>query len=312
LDRSIGNVTRAIQRRPGMWKNLLLVFLGDNGGAISKGGNVGGNNWPLTGGKYNNWEGGIRTTSFISGGYLPKHRRGTTYEGLVAGWDWYATFSSMAGVDPHKDAKAEAANLPPVDSIDLTSVILGERSLQSTLRPRTTWLIGAEPAETNFTNAPLCSSYHMDEAQMYDEHGKEAARRVRGLPKDARCTTVTGVILDDGKGHLWKLMTGDERQYIQTGPHYPNSTTGDFNSQDDKWVRHCGDACLYELYSDPAERHDLAAMETSKPIIAHLRKIVEDAIDTAYNPHRGKDDPRACKAAERRGGFWGPFINEPN
>ena len=87
---------------------------------------------------------------------------------------------------------------------------------------------------------------------MYDEHGKEAARRVRGLPKDARCTTVTGVILDDGKGHLWKLMTGDERQYIQTGPHYPNSTTGDFNSQDDKWVRHCGDACLYELYSDPA------------------------------------------------------------
>ena len=88
FDRALGNVTDALKAK-GVWNESIVVMLGDNGGAISKGGNVGGNNWPLTGGKYNNWEGGIRTTSFVTGGYLPAERRGTTYEGLVAGWDWY-------------------------------------------------------------------------------------------------------------------------------------------------------------------------------------------------------------------------------
>ena len=62
-----------------------VVRLGlDNGGWISKNGTAGGNNWPLTGGKYNNWEGGIRMNAFASGGFVPAARRGTKHEGLVA------------------------------------------------------------------------------------------------------------------------------------------------------------------------------------------------------------------------------------
>jgi hypothetical protein len=38
-----------------------------NGGWMSKNGTAGGNNYPLTGGKYNNFEGGIRMNSFASG-----------------------------------------------------------------------------------------------------------------------------------------------------------------------------------------------------------------------------------------------------
>ena len=53
---------------------------------MSKNGTAGGNNFPLTGGKYNNWEGGIRMNSFASGGFIAPSARGTKYEGLVAAW----------------------------------------------------------------------------------------------------------------------------------------------------------------------------------------------------------------------------------
>ena len=48
------------------------------------------NNYPLKGGKYSDWEGGVRTASFLSGGYVPAARRGATYSGLVSVADWYA------------------------------------------------------------------------------------------------------------------------------------------------------------------------------------------------------------------------------
>ena len=49
----------------------------------------------MRGGKFSNWEGGIRVAAFVSGGVVPAARRGTVETGLVAGWDWYAT---LAGV----------------------------------------------------------------------------------------------------------------------------------------------------------------------------------------------------------------------
>jgi hypothetical protein len=29
---------------------------------------------------------------------------------------------------------------------------------------------------------------------------------------------------------------------------------------------------------------------------------------TAFNPKRGGTDPSSCQAAQRNGGFWGPFL----
>ena len=107
-------------------ERTLIVFSGDNGGWMSANGTAGGNNYPLAGGKYStcgnsdylllillvspvsclaqlftpirtaivvdflpdNWEGGIRMNSFISGGFIPVKQRGTVYHGLVAAWDW--------------------------------------------------------------------------------------------------------------------------------------------------------------------------------------------------------------------------------
>lgn len=49
-------------------------------------------------------------------------------------------------------------------------------------------------------------------------------------PRQGNCSSVIGLIVDEGEDGLWKLLTGDEKQYVWTGPHYPNSST-DFDSQ---------------------------------------------------------------------------------
>ena len=35
--------------------------------------------------------GGIRVNAWVSGGFLPAKVRGTKYEGLACGWDWYGS-----------------------------------------------------------------------------------------------------------------------------------------------------------------------------------------------------------------------------
>lgn len=86
-----------------------------------------------------NWEGGIRVNALASGGFLPAKVRGTKQEGMMAGWDWYATYAGLAGVDP-TDWKAKAANLPAHDSHNLWPLLSG----QNTTSPRVELAVGAE------------------------------------------------------------------------------------------------------------------------------------------------------------------------
>ena len=65
-----------------------------------------------TGGKFANWEGGIRVVGLVTGGALPVPRRGQQEWGLIAVWDWLPTYASLAGVEV-RDPVAAAAGLPP-------------------------------------------------------------------------------------------------------------------------------------------------------------------------------------------------------
>ena len=129
LDDVVGDVVAALKSR-GMWDNLLFVTSSDNGGPEYPGG--GANNYPLRGGKLTDWQGGIRVNAFVSGGFLPEKMRGTKTEGYIHLADWYGTFCGLAGVDM-TDKRAAAANLPPVDSLDMWPLISGK----TTTSPRT-------------------------------------------------------------------------------------------------------------------------------------------------------------------------------
>ena len=110
-----------------MYDRTLVIWASDNGGAVHLGG--GANSWPLRGGYFSNWEGGVRTAALVSGGFLPPVRRGKKLvDEMVHIADWYATFCGLAGVDPF-DKRGHESGLPPVDSLDLWPVISGSEEI---------------------------------------------------------------------------------------------------------------------------------------------------------------------------------------
>ncbi|XP_065199150.1 arylsulfatase B-like [Sycon ciliatum] len=121
LDDVMGNITEALVER-GLWNNTLLLVSSDNGGPEYPGG--GANNYPLRGGKLTSWQGGVRVNAFVSGGFIPSAMRGKKLEEYIALADWYATFCSLAGVDP-ADERAKLAGLPPVDGLDMWPMLSG-------------------------------------------------------------------------------------------------------------------------------------------------------------------------------------------
>uniref|UniRef100_A0A7S2IR02 Sulfatase N-terminal domain-containing protein n=1 Tax=Haptolina brevifila TaxID=156173 RepID=A0A7S2IR02_9EUKA len=303
LDDMVGNVTSLLQQKR-MWQSTLMVLTTDNGGPIYQRGAGGGNNYPLRGGKGSNWEGGIRVNAFVSGGLIPAARRGTRFDGLVAIWDWYATFASLAGVTSI-DERAAQAGLPPIDSIDMSAALGLGGSLRGSgakagTSPRTQLLIGTEPRPTNLSSAPLCASYAA--TTLYDE-----GDGVVLPPANGRCTTISGLLVDEGASGLWKLLTGTIAQAVYSGPHTPNAST-EAGEPASYYKSLCPHGCLFELRGDPLETHDLASEHPQKR--AELWTKLETAQGTAFNPDRGVRDPVACDTAlHRYGGFWGPFVD---
>lgn len=121
-----GRLVTALKAK-GMYEDTLIVFTSDNGGVWAKkdGLTGGGINYPLRGEKHTNWQGGMRATTFVSGGFLPTRLRGTTHGGTFHIVDWYPTFCALAGADGSDDAPVAPL---PVDPSDPAKDIYGDRS----------------------------------------------------------------------------------------------------------------------------------------------------------------------------------------
>jgi len=125
MDALIGGIVDNL-KASNLWDDTLLIFTSDNGGSLELT-KTAANNYPLRGGKVSMWEGGVRTVSFVSGGYLPEPRRGQKEKGLMHLADWYSTFCGFAGVEA-TDSVAIANGLPDVDGVDLWPLISGQVS----------------------------------------------------------------------------------------------------------------------------------------------------------------------------------------
>lgn len=274
-DDEVGRLVDALERR-GMLANAVVTFHADNGGEIMGAGIAGGNNWPLTGGKFSNFEGGIRVNAFVSGGQIPAARRGATLSQWSTIWDWYATYAAIAGVDSVDDAAAAAAGLPPLDSFDQWPYLTGA----NTTAPRREIVIG-------------------DTTAVY--------------PNSDGKTRVGGILVEGGwkllLGPPDKLYTVE--QYVQTGPNWPNASSHLVPLLHPKTCgREPARGCLFDVLRDPTERHNLAATNATLFLALLARVDALQQSSEVYSPIRGKPDPRACEVATSKyGGFWGPFAD---
>jgi arylsulfatase A-like enzyme len=93
MDKAVGRVVETL-KQTGLYENTLIVFVSDNGGEVSNGGN----NLPFRGGKFTAWEGGTRVPAFIHSPLL--YNPGRVHHGLFHVVDWFPTLLTAVGLEP--------------------------------------------------------------------------------------------------------------------------------------------------------------------------------------------------------------------
>jgi len=284
MDETVAHIVEALKSKA-MWGQTLLVFASDNGGPIYSIG--GANNHPLRGGKFSDFEGGVRANAFLSGGFIPERLRGTRFDGLISIADWYGTFCVLAGVDAedHQAAEANAwltlRGLPllkPVDSVPQWAFILnGTNGRPSPLHLSETallsWpfkLITGKPLYGTWQGVtyPNCSTIESENSG----HGPE--------PTDVK-------VFDDGVDLHYR------KKVIERAT----------------WVHDCGDGCLFNVRDDPNEHEDLALLPEHGETLRALQKQLENFNRNIFRPERGIGATAACVQVLRNGGFLGPFVD---
>eukprot|EP00413_Alexandrium_margalefii_P010937 CAMPEP_0204530748 /NCGR_PEP_ID=MMETSP0661-20131031/10787_1 /ASSEMBLY_ACC=CAM_ASM_000606 /TAXON_ID=109239 /ORGANISM="Alexandrium margalefi, Strain AMGDE01CS-322" /LENGTH=677 /DNA_ID=CAMNT_0051536853 /DNA_START=48 /DNA_END=2081 /DNA_ORIENTATION=+ len=282
MDDTIKNLTDAL-RAKGMWGDTLVVFTTDNGGPIYEPGSA--NNYPLRGGKYSDFEGGIRTNTFISGGFVPEESRGRVHNGIVSIADWYYIFSELAGVDP-RDRAAEAANvwlrehgLETLQPIDGKPGML-ESILRGTPGPR--------------AGAPLfLSSTALLDFPYKLVTGKQPYMAHTG-PLFPNCSTVS------------TFKAGHGPDFVDLSIMELKPDMGDVKY----WRGDCGDGCLFNLEEDPSESQDLSKDPSHKERLQSMIKTLAGFNKTLFMPERGETHLKACFSIMfNGGGHFGPFVD---
>lgn len=275
IDEAIGNVTQKIVDE-GIWNDTLIVLHADNGGPIYASGIAGANNYPLKGGKMANWEGGIRVNAFAAGGALPDKVLGTKQEGLIAAWDWYATFAAIAGIQDPRDHRATAKGLPDIDSFNMWPLLSGATEVS----PRHELVIGDADDPPNLP---------------YSLGGSLGQTIVGGLIQGQ-----------------YKVVRGNVSQSGWTGEMFPNSSAS-YNPSSS--YQYCGSTpetgCMYNIYEDPNEYTNIAPNQSA--LFYAMSAKMDEYQKGVLSPYRGDVDPAACDTAMNvYGGHWGPWLKNPS
>ena len=287
MDSAIGEAVEALKKK-NMYDNTLIIFTSDNGGPIYEPGAA--SNHPLRGGKYNDWEGGIRTNAFVSGGFVPVERRGKRFEGIINVADWYGTLTELVGVDM-KDSKSEAANswlkekglplLPPVDSVPQWQYIINDKNG----RP--------DPMHLS-SKAVLMWPYKL-------VTGKQPLSAWVG-PNYPNCSGTVKSILE----HNGPLPAPDDMKVF--GESIPLADTPEEQDRQ-TWTMDCGTGCLVNVMDDPTEHVNLASDPKHASILSKMQEILKEMNKDLFNPDRGIDRVEACDVAIQQDRTFGPFVS---
>lgn len=305
MDEGIGNITDAL-KLAGLWSSTLLVWIADNGGpdgagtSGAKAAQCAANNYPLRGGKGSGYQGGVRTAGFVSGGLLPAEVRGTKANGYIHVADWFATLTSVAGLRGAAAADDDVAvslGLPKSDSLDAWPMIVGR-------------------SPSFRTEIPISITANAGSTENITLENMEGALIVGDLK------LIRGFI---GVGLHWNpyppsltlsrsLDTHEKLKLTQNTNvgfctrYYPNSTVRPPANDPGCPIGPSGkQGCLYNITSDPEERHDLAKQTEFQTVFATLTARMSELAKGVFqsdhqSDNKGAYDCEACLEASL--GMW--------
>jgi len=309
LDEALGMMVDGLKKKD-MWDNTVLVFISDNGGPTYV--PAGANNHPLKGGKYSDWEGGIRGTAFVTGGHVPKSARGSTFNGVVSIADWYATFCRLAGAD-FIDYAALDANV----------------NIEQMNRD-------------GYADEVIPYLHPVDGRNQWDAiiSGTEKQPSKQNIRPDVFHISPQSVMI-----YPWKLITGEHPYSAWHGEFFPNCSSdgpypptwpaaaehgplfSDFKFMDEPTfiggkhddqpeltqVYDCGkQGCLFNIEADPSEHINEVGNKEYRHIHMELMNALAMANMSIFHPNRGHPTSEACSVAIDQGGFYGPFSDLPD
>jgi hypothetical protein len=216
----------------------------------------------------------------VTGGALPLSLRGTKRTGLIHVTDLHATLCRVANAQLIP-ADAREEGVPAIDALDMWDYLTGA----TTQSPR--------------TEVPL-STVNWHGYKNLNLSLNESAAVIIGHHK----------LVVGSQGYLGFWM----------GPLYPNASTPCGNEHVGKGHSAlcgagCSTGCVFDIYADPTEHHDLAEHlpHVKDLLLARLQHMREDAYQTDGDhtllniSDIAWTRPLATAAKDAAGGFWSPF-----
>mmetsp|Transcript_12097 Transcript_12097/g.32716 ORF Transcript_12097/g.32716 Transcript_12097/m.32716 type:complete len:553 (+) Transcript_12097:636-2294(+) len=208
--------------------NTVVVVASDNGGCPSEGGN----NYPLRGSKFTQFQGGVNVPAFIFSPLLSDAAQGSTYTGMFHVTDWLPTLANAAGLS------GLTRNMQ-LDGIDLWNS-LNQVGLDET---------GAvQPARAELVLHLNAWEFPRDATDM----------SVRATLVNA--SLVAGSIIVNG---TWKLIVGEEYSDVFS----PDSDSGTDGCE---MMPEPDAVYLFDLATDPSEATNLANDTAHAAVLAEV------------------------------------------
>eukprot|EP00439_Symbiodinium_sp_Y106_P028487 s185_g3.t1 len=278
MDAAIGEAVDALKQKK-MYDNTLIIFTSDNGGPIYEPGAA--SNHPLLGGKYTDWEGGVRTNAWVSGGFVPENRRGAKYNGIINVADWYGTLTQLASVDmtDHKSDKAnQFLKESPSQNVKGLPLLHPVESM-----PQWGNIVNDKPGRTG----PMhLSSQAVLRWPFKLVTGKQVMSTWQG-PLYPNCSTVHS--LQNRNGPLPPQQ--DVKVFGEPMPVAESQAEIDRQT----WTIDCGAGCLVML-------------GTHRVSLSSIGAEVSNRAHDLFNPDRGLDRIEACEVAIEQSRTFGPFV----
>ena len=290
LDDVIGNVVESIHEL-GMWENTLIIFMSDNGGETQHGDNT-----PLCGNKNMLWEGGVRSPTFIAGGYLTDTMNGKMIKNeLIHVTDWYPTIISMLGNTEYIDKQNNVLSTLAIDSNDEYIGAIDGINQWS--------FLNGETNDKSLRNEVL---YNIDpNLCVTDDTSDDDTSNDKQICGAIRQGKYKYIIANRNDKTSWNSLWQNGIPSVNCG-----SSAHSIKKKEISSTRCQINGCLFDLEADPCELSDISDNEEYTEIIATLHARLSeyydqatDPLEVVYQSDADSSDPN------NNDGYWEPWLD---